>query len=146
MVEFILNRITLELTDLLVCVGVFIAGSVLSFFIWQLVLKRRSDKIIAEAENEAEVLKKEKILQAKEKFFQLKSEHEKYIGEKNNKIAQAENRIKQKEFSLSQKLEETQRKNNELDAIRENLNNQLDIIDKRGEELNRLHKPKPCLT
>lgn len=140
MVEFILTRITLELTDLLVCMGVFMAGSVLSFFIWQIALKRRSKKIIAEAENEAEVLKKEKIFQAKEKFLQLKSEHEKFIGEKNNKIAQAENRIKQKEYSLSQKLEETQRKNNDLDAIRENLSNQLEIVDKRGEELNKLHK------
>lgn len=138
--EFILTRITLELVDLLVCAGVFIAGSVLSFFLWQLILKRRSDRIIAEAENEAEVMKKEKILQAKEKFFQLKSEHEKYINEKNSKIAQAENRIKQKETVVSQKLEETQRKKNELDAIRENLNNQLEIVDKRSEELNRLHK------
>ncbi len=140
MVELILTRITLGLTDLLVCLGIFIAGSVLSFFIWQFVLKRKNEKIIAEAENEAEVLKKEKILQAKEKFLQLKSEHEKYISEKNNKISQAENRIKQKESSLSQKLEETQRNKNEIEAIRENLNNQLEIVDKRGEELNRLHK------
>jgi len=140
MVEIILTRITLGLTDLLVCLGIFIAGSVLSFFLWQIVLKRKNERIIAEAENEAEVLKKEKILQAKEKFLQLKSEHEKYIGEKNNKISQAENRIKQKESSLSQKLEETQRKKNELEAIRENLNNQLEIVDKRGEELSRMHK------
>ena len=38
--------------------------------------------------NEAEVIKKDKILQAKEKFLQLKSEHEKYINERNNKLAQ----------------------------------------------------------
>lgn len=138
--EFILTRITLELVDLLVCAGVFIAGSVLSFFLWQLILKRRNDRIIAEAENEAEVMKKEKILQAKEKFFQLKSEHEKYINEKNSKIAQAESRIKQKESAISQKLEEAQRKKNELDAIKGNLNNQLEIVDNRNEELNRLHK------
>lgn len=138
--EFILTRITLELVDLLVCAGVFVAGSVLSFYLWQIILKRRSNRIIAEAENEAEVMKKEKILQAKEKFFQLKSEHEKYISDKNSKISQAENRIKQKESAVSQKLEETQRKKNELDAIRENLNNQLEIVDKRSEELNRLHK------
>jgi len=140
MVELILTRITFTLPDLLVCLAIFAGGMILSFFAWQLLLKRKSEKIITEAESEAEVLKKEKILQAKEKFLQLKSEHEKYIGEKNNKISQAENRIKQKESSLSQKLEETQRKNNELEAIRENLNNQLEIIDKRGEELSRLHK------
>ena len=42
--------------------------------------------IIKEANAEAEVLKKDKILQAKEKFLQLKSEHEKYINEKNQRI------------------------------------------------------------
>jgi len=140
MTELILTRITPGIPDLLVCAGVFLAGSVLSFFIWQITLKRKSRKIIAEAENEAEVMKKEKILQAKEKFFQLKSEHEKYIGEKNSKISQTENRLRQKESALSQKLEETQRNRNDLDAIRENLNNQLEIVDKRGEELGRLHK------
>ncbi|MCF8221908.1 MAG: ribonuclease Y [Bacteroidales bacterium] len=131
--------ITLGTTNLLVCGGVFIAGAVLSFFIWQLTLKRRSNKIIAEAENEAEVMKKEKILQAKEKFFQLKSEHEKFIGEKNSKISQAENRIKQKESAVSQKLEEAQRKKNELDAIRENLGNQLELVEKKNEELSKMH-------
>jgi ribonuclease Y len=140
MIGVIISQITLGLTGWLVCAGIFAGGALLSFFLWQILLKRKSEKIVAEAENEAEVIKKEKILQAKEKFLQLKSEHEKYISEKNNKIVQAENRIKQKESSISQKLEETQRKNNELDAIRENLNNQLEIVEKRGEELNRMHK------
>ncbi|MDT8401555.1 MAG: ribonuclease Y [Bacteroidales bacterium] len=140
MIGLIISQITFGLTGWLVCAGIFAGGAVLSFFLWQILLKRKSEKIVAEAENEAEVIKKEKILQAKEKFLQLKSEHEKYISEKNNKIVQAENRIKQKESSISQKLEETQRKNNDLEAIRENLNNQLEIVEKRGEELSRMHK------
>ena len=140
MSEIILARITFGLPDLLVCAGIFVGGAVISYFMWQLVLMSRSKKIIAEAESEAEVLKKEKILQAKEKFLQLKSEHEKYIGERNNKIAQAENRIKQKEMSLSQKLEESQRKQNELAAIRDNLSNQLELVENRNGELQKLHK------
>jgi ribonuclease Y len=111
-----------------------------SYLLWQVALKNKSRRIIADTETEAEVIRKEKILQAKERFLQLKTEHEKVINEKNNRIAQAENRIKQKELTLSQKLEESQRKKNEADAIRENLNNQLDLIEKKSEELEKLHR------
>ena len=100
-----------------ICVAIggaaLIAGTVLSYYLWQVVLRNRRKKIITEAEAEAEVIKKEKILQAKERFLQLKAEHEKVINEKNNRINQAENRTKQKELALSQKLEEAQRKKNE---------------------------------
>jgi ribonuclease Y len=121
-------------------VSALIIGLVSAYFIWQKALKSKSHKIISEAETEAEVIKKEKILQAKERFLQLKAEHEKVINEKNNKVAQAESRIKQKELTLSQKLEEAQRKKNEADAIRENLTSQLDLIEKKTEELSKLHR------
>lgn len=111
-----------------------------SYFLWQFILNIKSRKIVSEAEIEAEVIRKEKILQAKERFLQLKTEHEKVINEKNNRINQAEGRIKQKELALSQKLEETQRKKNEADAIRENLTQQLELVDKKSEEVARLHR------
>jgi ribonuclease Y len=122
------------------CAAALVIGFGVSYLIWQTALKAKNRKIIAEAEAEAEVIRKEKILQAKERFLQLKTEHEKVINEKNSRIAQAENRIKQKELALSQKLEETQRKKNETDAIRENLNSQLEIVEKKNEELSKLHR------
>ena len=115
-------------------------GFVASYILWQTALRNRSKKIISEAEAEAEVLRKEKILQAKEKFLQLKSEHEKVINEKNIWISQAENRIKQKEHTLSQKIEEAQRKKNEAESIRENLTVQLELVEKKNEELSRAHR------
>lgn len=122
------------------CLSAFVIGFGASYIMWQKALKSKSKKIISEAEAEAEVIKKEKILQAKERFLQLKSEHEKVINEKNNKIAQIESRTKQKEQILSQKIEEAQRKKNEADTIRDNLTVQLELVDKKTEELNRLHK------
>jgi ribonuclease Y len=131
-----------NLNGLTIVLGIvfLVVGFGASYFVWQVALKNRSHKIISEAESEAEVIKKEKILQAKERFLQLKAEHEKVINEKNNKISQAESRIKQKELTLSQKLEETQRKKNEADAIRENLTSQLEHLDKKTEELSKLHR------
>ena len=61
----------------------FAIGASITYFIQQRAIKTRSKNIIKDAEVEAEVIKKEKILQAKEKFFQLKTEHEKIINEKN---------------------------------------------------------------
>ncbi|MGA1976507.1 MAG: ribonuclease Y [Bacteroidales bacterium] len=122
------------------CVAALVIGSGLSFLLWQKALGNKSKRIIDEAESEAEVIRKEKILQAKERFLQLKTEHEKVINEKNSRISQSENRIKQKELALSQKIEETQRKRNEADAIRENLNSQLEIVEKKNEELDKLHR------
>ncbi len=130
------------------CISALVIGFGASYIVWQLALKNKSRKIVSEAEAEAEVIRKEKILQAKERFLQLKTEHEKVINEKNSRIGQAESRIKQKELTLSQKLEETQRKKNEADAIRENLTSQLELVDKKSEELakgftsNRLNNSK----
>ena len=131
----ILNGLTVT-----IIASALVLGFGLSYITWQRVLRSKSRKIIAEAESEAEVIKKEKILQAKERFLQLKSEHEKVINEKNNRITQAENRIKQKEQVVSQKIEELQRKKNEADAIRENLNSQIELVDKKTEELEKLHR------
>jgi ribonucrease Y len=120
--------------------GSLLVGIILSYFILLFVLKKRRLSIIKEAENEGEVIKKDKILQAKEKFFQLKTEHEKLINEKNSKLAANENKIRQKELVLNQKFEEIQRNKKEVDAIRDNLNLQLEVIEKKHEELEKVHK------
>jgi ribonucrease Y len=118
----------------------FFIGGLLAWVIITQALKSRSGKIIREAEAEAEVIRKDKILQAKEKFLQLKAEHEKEINNRNVKILAIENRAKQKETAISQKIEEHQRKIKETDAIRENLDLQLEIVERKSEELERMHK------
>ncbi len=103
-------------------------------------LEKKSQQILKDAKTEAEVIKKEKMLQAKEKFLQLKSEHEKYVSEKNGQIAADENRLKQKESTVSQKMEELGRKQNEVALIRENLNQQLEIVNKKQVDLDKIYK------
>lgn len=125
---------------IIIAVSAFSLGGVLSYFMWNKILIGKRNKIIQEAEAQAEVIRKEKILQAKEKFLQLKTEHDKVISEKNNRIAQAETKIKQRELQLSQRFEEVQRKQKEVDAIRENLMSQMELVEKRSEELERIHK------
>ncbi len=125
---------------IILCAAALVTGLGIGILAWHTALKNKSRKIISEAEAEAEVIRKEKILQAKERFLQLKTEHEKVINDKNSRIAQSENRIRQKELTLSQKIEEAQRRKNEADVIRESLNTQHEIIDKKNEELEKLHR------
>jgi ribonuclease Y len=125
---------------IIVAVSAFIVSGFITYILWNKLLAKKKEKLVRDAETEAEVIRKEKILQAKEKFLQLKTDHEKIFNERNNKMLQAENKIKQREVVYSQKFEELQRKQNEIDTIRENLNSQLHIVDKRTEELDRMHK------
>jgi len=126
--------------SLIVGASAFVAGGLVSYFVWDKALKKKSDKIIKEGQVEADVIKKDKILQAKEKFLQLKAEHEKHINERNNKVLALENKLKQKEANLSQRIEENQRKHKEVDAIRDNLQVQIDVVEKKGEELEKMHR------
>ncbi len=117
-----------------------LVGTGIAFLLVNTMVRKKSNKLVKEAEAEAEMIKQQKILQAKEKFLQLKEEHEKIINEKNSKLNHRENEVRQKELSISQKHEEIQRKKNEMDSIRENLNVQLEIVEKKREELERSHR------
>jgi len=103
-------------------------------------IESKSAQLVKDAEAESEVIKKEKMLQAKERFLQLKTEHEKAISQRNNEVGQAENRVKQKESTLAQRLEETKRKQAELDKSRETLQTQAEVIAKKQAELEKQHK------
>src|SRR6202000_1073955 len=92
-------------------------------------------KILKDAETSAEILRKDKLLEAKEKFLQMKAEHENEINAKNNAINQRENGVKQKEQSFNQRLEHINRKESELDTVRKNLERQTEIAVKKQEEV-----------
>ncbi|MDL2314863.1 ribonuclease Y [Bacteroidales bacterium OttesenSCG-928-C19] len=103
-------------------------------------LLQKSQQVLSDAEEKAEIIKKDKILQAKEKYLQLKTEHEKIVHEKNNKIQTEENRLKQREQGINSKVEELQKKSNELKIAGENLNNQIEVLNKRQAEVEKIYK------
>ena len=102
--------------------------------------RKQADKIIKEAELEGENIKKEKIFQAKEKFLQLKGEHERYINEKNQQIQQTENKLKQREMQMKQQFSDLQRRQAENETARETLKAQSDMLNRKAEEYDRLHR------
>ncbi len=98
-----------------VVIGLLVGGGIAAM-VMRNIAKSGANQLLKDAEADAEVIKKEKILQAKEKFLQMKEEHEKHISNKNHKINEAEKRVKQKETSLNQKLGNVNKEQRTLDS------------------------------
>ena len=126
------------ITTVIIAIVCFAVGGGLSYMLFRYGLKSKYDIIIKEAQTEAEVIKKNKLLEVKEKFLNKKADLEKEVALRNQKIQQAENKLKQRELMLNQKQEEVQRKRTEAEAIKENLEAQIVIIDKKKDELDKL--------
>ncbi len=125
---------------LIIGVTGIIIGGVITGTILNKALERKRDALLKEAMDKAEVIKRDKILQAKEKFLQLKTEHEKYIHEKNEEVNKNENRLKQKESTLNQRMEELTKKQKETMAVRQGLAQQMEIVNKKQTELEKAMK------
>lgn len=119
-----------------------IAGVVITFVIQNVLLKKRTEQLLKDAENEGEALKKEKILQAKEKFLQLKENHEKTIKDRERKLQSAEDRTKAKEKNLSQKIEEVNRKDKALKTQQTELEEKISLSEVKLQELDKIHQKR----
>jgi ribonuclease Y len=97
--------------------------------------EQQVQKILSDAKNQAETIKREKQLEAKEKFVQLKAEHDREVLDRNRKINDSENRIKQKEQSINSKLESLDKQAKENDTIKDHLNRQIEVINQKRTEL-----------
>jgi len=116
------------------------AGSIITATVLRRAVLKKSRQILKEAHAEAEMLKKDRILQAKEKYLQMKSEHDRNVHERNMSLQQQESRLKQKESQLNQKIEDLSKRQKEVTVIRENLENQLEVLEKRQVDLEKAHK------
>lgn len=93
--------------------------------------------IIREATQQAENIKKDRILEAKEKFLQLKSEHEKEVNARNQELAVGENRIRQKEQSLESRMQNAKIKEDEAEAVKATLAAQIEALNRKQTELDK---------
>ena len=111
-------------------------GALLCF----LVFRYHSKGILRKATEEAEVIKKNKIIEAKEKFIALKLEHENQVRQAEQKLHQQEQRQQQREQQLNQKQSEVQRAQNELNMQRQQIENQQKAIEHKTQEIERLQQ------
>ncbi len=95
----------------------------------------QAQKIIAEAEIKAEAAKNQKNLETKEKYLQARAEYDREVSERNRKVVDSENRAKQKEVAINQKEASLDKQIKDNEAIKENLNKQLEVVSHKRTEL-----------
>ena len=127
-------------TIVIIAIGCLVLGSGSVYMLFKYGMKNKRNAILQEAQNEAEIIKRNKLLEIKEKFLNKKAELEKEVTLRNQRIQQAENKLKQRELMLKQRQEEIQRKRVENDAIKANLDAQIIVVDRKKEELEKLQQ------
>ncbi len=117
-----------------------VIGAVVAWFMTGKMASSRARNILNDAEKDAEVIKKKKLLEAKEEILTMKTEAEKQANARTTKIQFTENRLKQREMTLNQKQEELNKKTVEVDEIKLNLISQQEFLDKKSAEMERFHR------
>jgi len=112
---------------------------VLGAGICYIIFKYMSGGLIRKAEEEAEIIKKNKIIEAKEKFIALKLEHENQVQQQTQKIQQQEQRLQQREQALNQKQGEVQRAQNELAQRKQEVDKLVSVNEHRSQEIEKMH-------
>ncbi|WP_303332719.1 Rnase Y domain-containing protein, partial [uncultured Muribaculum sp.] len=130
------------MTSLLIYVLVGIAAAVIGLAIGVAIQKSsarsQAKTIIEEAQQESEMIKQKKLLEAREEELQIKAEAEKQANQRLTKIQAAEARIKQRELQLNQQQGDIARRRNENEAIKANLDAQSQVLESQKTELDKL--------
>lgn len=83
--------------DILFYVITFFAGILLAWVILTFAAKSKTKRQVEEAAKEAEVIKKNKLLEVKEQALQMKAEFEKEVSSRSAKLQSAEAKMKQRD-------------------------------------------------
>lgn len=100
----------------------------------------RAKAIMEEARLEADVLKKNKLLEAREGGIKITSEAERQAQSRLGKVQSAEGKIKQREMQLNQQQSETAKARNEIEQNRRKLDDLAARLDSRRAELDDLER------
>ncbi|MDE5728298.1 MAG: ribonuclease Y [Duncaniella sp.] len=117
--------------------GIGLGAAIL--LVWQKSTARSESRtIIADANREAEIIKKDHQLEAEKEALRIKNEAEKSANQRLQKVQNEEQRIKQRQNQLNQQQSENSRNRNENEQQRRELDAQAAVLEQRGEELDRL--------
>lgn len=117
-----------------------IIGLLLGVGGYYLVARISGASILHKAAEEAEIIKKNKIVEAKEKFIALKLEHDNQVREQDKRIQQHEQRLQQREQQLNQKQGDVQRSLNEVNQKNQQIEQRQQALDYKQQEVERMHQ------
>ena len=103
--------------------------------------EQKAKNLILDAENRAETLKKEKILEAKEEVHRQRNDAEREIRERRNEIQKSERRLVQKEEAIDRKLENIEKKEESITNKEKSISNKQQEMEKlRKQQMEELEK------
>lgn len=124
---------------IIVCVSIAVIalaiGAAIATIVQRNMARSRANSILDEARNEAEVIKKNKLLEAREEELKIVGDAEKQASQRMQKVQQTESRLKQRELQLNQQQSENQRARNENEQTKARLNERMAMADARQSEL-----------
>lgn len=119
---------------IIICV-VTVVTAVVTYFVTYKATETRRAAILKEAEKDAEIIKRDRILQAKDKFIQMKADHDKQVNERNQRISQIEQRVKQEQQKTAQESQELSKKVKEFESERKRVESEAAKLKERSEKL-----------
>ena len=137
-----MSILTLLLTGIVSVVAGIFAGKMIfakSFQKLEEDAQSKANDILKNAEDSAENIKKDRILEAKEKFLKLRAEFEDDSNRKKQVIIQNEQKIKERERIIQTSLEQTKRQEADLASQRQSLTSKEENLRRRLEEADKKH-------
>ncbi len=110
-------------------------GITVSMIVQRNIARSRANRILEEARNEAEVLKKNKLLEAREEELKIIGDAEKQATQRMQKVQQTESRLKQRELQLNQQQSENQRARNENEQTNKRLQERMALAESKQAEV-----------
>ena len=116
-----------------------VVGILLGAGVYYLISRYTAANIVKKAEEEAEMIKKNKIVEAKEKFIALKLEHDNTVREQDKRLQQQEQRLQQREQQLNQRQGDVQRSLNEVNQKLQVVDQRQQALDFKQQEVEKMH-------
>ena len=116
-----------------------VGGLLVGAGLYYLVARVIGASLLKKAEEEAEVMKRNKMVEAKEKFIALKLEHENAVREQDKRIQQTEQRLQQREQQLNQRQGDVQRSLNEVNQKLQMVEQRQQALDYKQQEVEKMH-------
>ena len=124
------------LETIVIAIVALIVGAVACY----LFFRYSSSGIIRKAEEEAEVIKKNKMIEAKGKIIALKLEHDNAMRADEQRKQQREQQLNQRQNELNQRQGELQRQQNELNQQQQTIEGQQKALEFKQQEVEKMHQ------
>jgi ribonucrease Y len=128
--------------------GLVVVG-VLSFFIgWYMnsrsnqgkiaSAKEMAKKVLADAEREADTLKREKLLEVKDEWYQKKKDYDQEVQKQRNKLQAQEKALEVREENIDRKVELLGKKEREQAGLKRSIDDRTKALNARQQELDKM--------